>query len=335
MASLYLRAWGGLGARINVVLSALYGLDSNQLPHKIKLNWPMVTEADLQLKGPRYWNDRDIQGGYTENRERLFGASLQDLYDIDTPIEYISSSEFDEAASKHLYYDLDYTQAPQRNPLFRGQVHFASQPHDEDFAVDGHQWMNIDGLHYRVLPRFKHIYERYFSLKPDCDKVSRDMLRSLNEHTIGICIRSATTHPSVGPWDAASRMRKMMRTKLASNSKHKFFVSADDPTVLQQLKQEFPGKILHTIKPGKFNDSAEMRCVTADIEIMKNVRDFYPTWGSGLAILMAALRGCSDFDRYGNTTKLGGANFVKLPEALCRPPGDPLVVGGWIFDDRA
>lgn len=334
MANLYLRAWGGLGARVNVVLSALYGLDSNRLPHKIKLNWPMATEAGLQSKGPRYWNARDIQGGHTKNRERLFGASLKDLYDIAIPIEYISSDEFNEAASKHLYYDLNYTQAPSRNPLFRGQVHFATQPNNEDFVVEGHQWMNVDGLHHRVLPRFKHIYERYFSLKPDVDKAARGMIRSFNEHTIGVYIRSATIHPAVGPWDAAGRMREMMRTKLASNARHKFFVCADDPNVLHQLKQEFPGKILHTIKPDKFNDPAEMRCVTADIEIMKKVRDFYPTWFSGLGILMTALRGWNDFDRYGNTTQLGGASFVKDPEALCHPPGDPLVDGGWIFEDR-
>ncbi len=335
MAYLYLRAWGGLGARVNVVLSSLFGLDANQLPHKIKLSWPMSTEDALQAKGARYWTDRDIAGGHTKNRERLFGAFLHDLYDIDVPIEYISPQEFNEAASKHLFYDLNYTQAPSRNPLFRGQVHFNTQPQDEDFVIEGHQWMNIDGLHHRVLPKFKHTYERHFSLKPEVSKVVKGMLRSFNKHTIGVYIRSATIHPAVGPWNAAIRMREMMRTKLASNPKHNFFVCADDPNVITQLKQEFPGKILHTIKPNKFNDPEEMRCVTADIELMRHTAEFYPTWFSGLGILMQALRGWSDFDRYGNTTALGGASFVKDPAALCHPPGDPLVDGGWIFDDRA
>ena len=333
MSNLYLQTWGGLGARINVVLSALYGLQSNNLPHRIKLHWPLATQEALAAKGPKYWRQNEADG-HTKNRERLFGANLSDLYDIDAPIEYITGEEFATASQKELFYTLDYTQAPSRNPLFRGQIHFNTQPHDEDFVIQGHQWMNIDGLHHRVLPRFKNTFDRYFKLKTPMAGVVRGMLKSFNEHTVGVYIRSATIHPAVGPWDATGRMREMMRQKIVNEDKTKFFVCADDPNVMEHLKQEFPGRILHTVKPNKFNDPEEMRCVTADIELMRHTTEFYPTWFSGLGILMQALRGKPVFDRYGNTTSLGGANFVKDPNALCHPPGNPLVDGGWIFAEH-
>ena len=125
MSNLYLQAWGGLGARINVVLSALHGLQANNLPHKIKLHWPLATQEALAAKGPKYWSSNEADG-HTKNRERLFGAHLFDLYDIDAPIENITGEEFAAASQKELFYTLDYTQAPSRNPLFR--VRYTSIP---------------------------------------------------------------------------------------------------------------------------------------------------------------------------------------------------------------
>ena len=48
--------------------------------------------------------------------------------------------------------------------------------------------------------------------------------------------------------------------------------------------------VVTTPKPGIMNHPEEMLGVVVDIELMRHVDVYYPTWGSGLARLMSALR---------------------------------------------
>jgi hypothetical protein len=327
VAQLYLQIWGGLGARINTLLTALYGLEANNLPHELCVHWP----TDM--------TDIHEPEGHTSLRERLFAIDLDDLYDIACPIRYVSTEEFAEAASRHTLYPLEYTQAPSRDPLFRGQIHFNTQPHDESFCVQGHQWMNIDGLHHRVLKRLAAVYDRNLKLKPSMCKLRDGILAQFKGRKVfGFYIRGATVHPAVGPWAAYDRMFPVIREQATMDRKALFFVCCDDHSYLRSIRQEIAridgdpdGRRLITVpKPNKFNDPEEMRHVTVDIEVMRQVDEFYPTWNSGLGILIASLRG-EDFDRYGNTTRLGGAVFMKNQASLCHHDVSPMRDGGWFL----
>lgn len=324
--NLYLQIWGGLGARINTLLSVLYGLEANNLPHQLVVNWPMNDEYLGSASGHSY------------KRESLFAIHLKDLYDIKRPIRYINAKEFSVYSTMHTSYSLKYTQAPSRDPLFRGQIHFSSQPHDESFCIAGHQWMNVDGLHARILPKFKSVYDRNISLKPQAQRLVDSLLLAFEGPVVGMYIRQSTIHPAVSKWDAMGRMRPVLREELERDPSTSFFVCCDDHKYVDELREEVrelvPGeaqqRILTVPKPGKFNDPEEMLHVTADIELMRHVDKFYPTWNSGLGILMAALRG-EEFDRYGNTTTLGSAVFKKDPKSLCHSDVSPVTDGGWFF----
>ena len=326
--NLYLQIWGGLGARINTLLSVLHGLDANNLPHQLSISWPMNNEY------------LDSPAGHSDHRESLFAIHLQDLYDIKRPIKYIEPKEFAVYSTMYTSYSLTYTQAPSRDPLFRGQIHFNTQPHDESFCIAGHQWMNIDGLHARILPKFKTIFERNMSLKPQAQRLVDSLMLEFNrtERVVGLYIRQSTIHPAVSKWDAMSRMLPVFREEAERDLDTKFFVCCDDHKYLTILRDELKSvgngdaveRVITVPKPGKFNDPEEMLNVTADIELMRHVDVFYPTWNSGLGILMAALRG-EEFDRYGNTTTLGSAVFAKSPDALCHTDVSPVTDGGWLL----
>lgn len=327
MSQLYLQIWGGLGARVNTLLTALYGLEANNLPHELCVHWP--TDA----------KDIDEPEGHTRERERLFAIDLQDLYDIKRPIRYISREEFSEAASQHTFYSLDYTQAPSRDPLFRGQIHFSTQPADESFCIQGHQWMNIDGLHHRVLKRLAAVYDANIKLKPEMCKIRDGILaRFKGRKTFGFYIRGATVHPAVHHWKAFKRMFPVIREQATMDREALFFVCCDDHTYLKPIREEIAriddnprsNRLITVPKPNKFNDPEEMLRVTVDVEIMRQVDEFYPTWNSGLGILVAALRR-DEFDRYGNTTKLGSAVFKKDPASHCHTDVDPVRDGGWFL----
>lgn len=326
--NLYLQIWGGLGARINTLLSVLYGMDANNMPHQLSISWPM---NDENLEDPP---------GHSAHRESLFALHLKDLYDIKRPIKYIEPREFSVYSSMYTSYSLEYTQAPSRDPLFRGQIHFNTQPHDESFCIAGHQWMNIDGLHARILPKFKNVFERNVSLKPQAQMLVDSLLPEFErtKRMVGLYIRQSTIHPAVSRWDAMGRMLPVLREEAARDSTTKFFVCCDDHKYVDVLRNELKitavrdveDRVITVPKPGKFNDPEEMLNVTADIELMRHVDVFYPTWNSGLGILMAALRG-EEFDRYGNTTALGAAIFKKDAEALCHADVSPVTDGGWLL----
>lgn len=326
--NLFLQIWGGLGARINTLLSVLYGMDANNMPHQLVVNWPMNDEY------------LDSPAGHSDHRESLFALHLKDLYDIKRPIKHICAKEFAVLSSVHTCYQLAYTQAPSRDPLFRGQIHFSTQPHDESFCIVGHQWMNIDGLHARILPKFKSVFDRNISLKPVAQRLVDSLLLEFNKtkRVVGLYIRQSTIHPAVSKWDAMSRMLPVFLEEASRDLDTKFFVCCDDHQYVQELRDKLKtiGKgdaverVITVPKPGKFNDPEEMLHVTADIELMRHVDEFYPTWNSGLGILMAALRG-DEFDRYGNTTALGSAIFKKDPEALCHTDVSPVTDGGWVL----
>jgi len=326
--NLYLQIWGGLGARINTLLSVLYGLDANNLPHQLCVSWPMNDEH------------LDSAPGHSDFRESLFAIHLKSLYDFKRPIKYIDCNEFAVYSTMHTCYPLSYTQAPSRDPLFRGQIHFNNQPHDESFCIVGHQWMNIDGMHARVLPKFKTVFERNISLKPQAQSLVDSLLSEFErtERVVGLYIRQSTIHPAVSKWDAMSRMLPVFRKEALQNLNTKFFVCCDDHKYVTVLRDELKSigkgdsedRVITVPKPGKFNDPEEMLHVTADIELMRHVDVFYPTWNSGLGILMAALRG-EEFDRYGNTTALGSAIFKKDASALCHSDVSPVSDGGWVL----
>ena len=327
MAQLYLQIWGGLGARVNTLLTALYGLEANNLPHELCVHWPMDAS---EINQP---------DGHTVLREKLFCANLDELYDVSRPIRYISAEEFREAAAAHTLYSLEYTQAPSRDPLFRGQIHFSTQPHDESFCIQGHQWMNIDGLHHRVLKRLAPVYDRNISLKPEMCKLRDGVLAQLRGHkTFGFYIRGATVHPAVHHWKAFKRMFPVIREQATMDRSAKFFVCCDDHTYLKPIREEIAridgnprtNRLVIVPKPNKFNDPEEMLRVTVDIEVMRQLDEFYPTWNSGLGILTASLRG-EDFDRYGNTTRLGSAVFKKDPASYCHADVHPVRDGGWFL----
>jgi len=325
MAKLYLQALGGLGARINTLLSVLYGLDVNKLPHELCVYWPL--------------NIKHINRSNQRKRESIFAAKLEDLYEVKRPICYIEAEEFADAISKHTVYDLEHTQAPGRDPLTRQSIPFCTQPHHESFCVQGHQWMNIDGLHSKVLHHFSSTYDNNLKLKPEAEE-ARDLVikKFSNRRVIGLYIRQATTNRAVRSWRAYERMLPLIRKEALEDSSTLFFVCADDPSYVRLIykelldidKSERTERLIVVPKPNRFNDIREMLCVTADIELMRHVDEFYPTWNSGLGVLMTALRK-EKFDCYGNTTKLGGGVFKKDAAALCQSSSDPLEQGGWIL----
>lgn len=325
MAKLYLQVLGGLGARINALLSVLYGLDANRLPHELCLHWPLNTKHAHKHSRPK--------------REGVFAATLEDLYEVKRPVCYIEAEEFADAISKYTVYDLEHTQAPGRDPLTRQSIPFCTQPHDESFCIQGHQWMNIDGLHSKVLQNFSSTYDNNLKLRPHAE-AARDLAleKFSNRRVLGFYIRGSTTNRAVRSWHAYEKMLPVIRKEALKDSTTLFFVCADNIKYIRCIhgelididKDKSTERLITVPKPNKFNDHREMMCVTTDIELMRHVDEFYPTWNSGLGTLMASLRN-EEFDCYGNTTKLGGGVFKKDAEALCQPSSDPLEQGGWIL----
>ena len=82
-----------------------------------------------------------------------------------------------------------------------------------------------------------------------------------------------------------------MRKHRVENPDTLFFVITECPDTVNSIRSEFGEEnVVTTPKPGIMNHPEEMLGVVVDIELMRHVDVYYPTWGSGLARLMSALR---------------------------------------------
>jgi hypothetical protein len=157
-------------------------------------------------------------------------------------------------------------------------------------TVEGHGWLNVDGEGWSTVLRLKGVYDKYLKLHAD----SREVLQSVIDRfegrpTVGTYMRQL--HPRLRSWDAYGKIVPKMREHVREEPDTVFFVISECPATVQRIKDEFgENNVVTTPKPGVMNHPDEMIGVVVDIEVMRHVSVYYPTYGSGMARLMSAIR---------------------------------------------
>lgn len=271
--TLYLRTVGGMGNRLMPLLMSLDGIEHSG--HSLVLSW----------------STRYREGGH-QTREHNFPLKLSHLYDVSFPT--ISGEEWEAITRKGFpHYGLGYTEMglselrdePEHRPLpFKEH---ANSP----FTVEAHGWLNVEGTGWSTVLRLKEVYEKYLKLHPDSQRVLEGVLAKLEGRpTVGVYLRQL--HPKLKEWNAYGRNVPHMRKHAQEEPDTAFFVISECPDTVRRIKDEFGEEnVITTPKPGIMNHPEEMRGVVVDIEVMRHVSVYYPTWGSGLARLMSAIRG--------------------------------------------
>ena len=268
---LHLRTVGGLGNRLLPLLMALDGIERSG--HTLSVTWPTVY--------------RD--GGH-QIREQNFPLHLSQLYDVN----FSTSSDAEWVAAMRqcsVHYGLGHTEIglqELRDPA--GRAVPLMENSGNSLTVESHGWLNVDGEGWSVVLRLRKAYEKSLKLHPEDQEVFQAVLDSFRGRpTVGVYMRQL--HPKLRNWDAYGRITPKMREHLREDAETAFFVISECPGTVQRLKDEFgEGRVITTPKPGIMNHPDEMKGVVVDIEVMRYVSVYYPTWGSGMARLMSAIR---------------------------------------------
>jgi|TARA_R110000824_G_scaffold82768_14_gene207500 hypothetical protein len=269
--TLYLRTVGGMGNRLVPLLMSLDGIERSG--HSFALNWPTTYR----------------KGGH-RTKEQNFPLKLSHLYDVDLPI--ISTEEWQEITQQGLpHYGLKHTQmgVPElRGPDGRS-VPFEKHA-GNSFTVESHGWLNVDGEGWDAVLRMGKIYDKYLKLHADSQEVLQGVLKKLEGRpSVGAYMRQL--HPKLKEWDAYGRIAPKMREHAEEEPDTVFFIISECRNTVRRIVDEFgEDNVVTTPKPGIMNHPEEMRGVVVDIEVMRHVGVYYPTWGSGLARLMSAIR---------------------------------------------
>ena len=270
---LWLRAVGGLGNRLLPLLMSLDAVERSG--HRILLNWPTK------------YNKR---GSHTV-RESNFPHSISRLYDID--MDLIAEQTWRARIKEDLpYYGLKHTQLGKdalQNPNSRRVP--LRENKDTHVVVEAHGWLNLDGEGWEILSRLREIYLKYFKIhRQEQELFEQTRAKFSGRPVVGVYMRQL--HRALKKWNAYGRITPEMRKHQTEDPNTLFFVISECPKTVASLRSEFGDEnVITTPKPGIMNHPDEMLGVVVDIELMRHVDVYYPTWGSGLARLMSALRG--------------------------------------------
>lgn len=269
---LWLRAVGGFGNRLCPLLMSLDAIERSG--HALYLNWPT---------------------SYHENKshrtlENNFPHSISRLYDIE--LNLISESTWRARTKEDLpYYGLNQTQIGEEILKANGKKQIPIQQHkDTHIVVEAHGWLNYDNAGAEIIGRMKDIYLKYLKLHASEQAVFDETFAKFsNRPVVGAYMRQL--HPSLRSWNAYGRIAPKMRKHAKENPDTLFFVVSECPRTVASIRKEFGEQnVVTTPKPGVMNHPDEMLGVVVDIELMRHVDVYYPTWGSGLGRLMSALR---------------------------------------------
>tara|TARA_R110002020_G_scaffold276042_2_gene491233 strand:- start:1705 stop:2547 length:843 start_codon:yes stop_codon:yes gene_type:complete len=270
--TLFLRAVGGMGNRLLPLLASLAGIARSG--HTLALNWPTSYRGTSSHA----------------MKEANFPLCVSELYNVSFPT--ITEEEWRDVSREGLpSYGLKYTQ------LGMDQIQSSARPvpflehKDSSLVVEAHGWLDVDGEGWQLVQRMAELYDEYLKLHGKQQEVRDQVLKSFRSRpTVGVYMRQL--HPKLRSWDAYGRIVPQMRQHREEDPSTLFFVISECPATVQRLKEEFGDRnIVTTPKPGIMNHPEEMKGVVVDIEVMRHVSVYYPTYGSGMARLMSALRG--------------------------------------------
>ena len=278
MAKLYLRPIGGLGARLIPLLQGLSAVRESS--HELVVCWPLSSRRGGGRSGA--------------HREQSFELSLTDLYDFDPPITEMEESAYLAKATHELpHYPLRHTQnldGKGKSPVF------LADHEGEDFCVDAHGFFLLecpspgDSLAPGSLLR---AYTDHFRLKPPQKALYDDSLAKFEDRpTVGVYLRqSQGANYQVLDWDARATLLPVMRSHAQRDPRTLFVIVCDEAVLLDEVIAEFGAdNVLTTPKPRIVNHPDEMLSITVDIELMRHVDIYYPTWGSWLGKIMGLVR---------------------------------------------
>ena len=270
--TLFLRAVGGMGNRLLPLLASLDGIKGSG--HAFALNWPTSYRGTSSHA----------------LKESNFPLCVSELYNVNFPM--LTEGEWRAVNHEGLpAYGLRHTQ------LGVAQMQASARPvpfadyKDSSLVVEAHGWLNVDGNGWQLVQRMAELYDEHLKLHDEQQEVRDQVLKSFGGRpTVGVYMRQL--HPKLKSWDAYGRIVPQMRQHIKKDPDTLFFVISECPRTVQQLKEEFGDRnIVTTPKPGVMNHPEEMKGVVVDIEVMRHVGVYYPTYGSGMARLMSAMRG--------------------------------------------
>ena len=269
---LWLRTVGGLGNRLLPLLMSLDAVERSG--HSIFLNWPTK------------YNERTSHSV----RESNFPHSISRLYDFD--VNLIGEQTWRARTREDLpYYGLKHTQLGKPALQDPDSRQVPLQEHKETHVVvEAHGWLNVDGMGWEILGRLRDVYLKYFKLhEREQELFEETRAKFAGRPVVGVYMRQL--HRALKKWDAYGRITPEMRKHRDENPDTLFFVISECPDTVNSIRSEFGSdNVVTTPKPGIMNHPEEMLGVVVDIELMRHVDVYYPTWGSGLARLMSALR---------------------------------------------
>jgi len=278
MAKIYLRPIGGLGARLIPLLQVMSAV--RESPHELVVCWPLTSKPGKARSG--------------SSREQSFEIGLSDLYDFDPPVTEISEEGYLAKTEDLPHYPLKHTQNLDGN----GQTPVYLREHwDEDFCVDAHGLFQFISRDARATEPSALLlaYLDLFRLKPPQKALYDDFMErfEVDRPKVGVYLRqSRGANYQVLEWDARNTLLPTMRKCVEQwDVPPLFFVVCDEEPLLNEVITEFGTEnVVTTPKPHIVNHPDEMLSITVDIELMRRVDIYYPTWGSWLGKLMGLVR---------------------------------------------
>jgi len=270
--TLFLRTVGGIGNRMYPLLMSLDGIKRSG--HALALNWPVYDRGNASHA----------------MRESNFPLEVSELYNVSFPT--ITEGEWRAVNHEGLpAYGLKHTQLGVSG-IREGNRPVPFLDHsDTSFVVEAHGWLDVDGEGWQIVQRISEVYDEHLKLYDEQQDLLNGVLAQLKDRpTVGVYMRQL--HPRLRNWNAYGRIVPEMRKHREQEPETAFFVISECTDTVRRIKSEFGDKnVVTTPKPGVMNHPEEMKGVVVDIEVMRHVGVYYPTYGSGMARLMSALRG--------------------------------------------
>ena len=245
-----------------------------ELSHELVVCWPQSSGGG--------------RGGPTgPHREQAFELGINDLYSFKHPITDMTESAYGAKTEEHPHYPLRHTQ----NIDGTGQSPVHCSAH-ENFCVDVHGPYLLDGERADS-NAIGELYREQFKLQAPQREIYEDLKgRFKGRRTVGVYFRqSRGANYQVLKWNATQKILPKMREHAKEDPSTLFFVISDEKRILDDVVSEFGAdNVVTTPKPNVVNHPDEMLGVTVDIELMRGVDVYYPTWGSWLGKLMGLVR---------------------------------------------
>ena len=271
---LFLRPIGGFGARMIPLLQTMIAVRESS--HSLVVCWPQASSRS--------------RGGPTgPHREQVFELGVNELYSFESPFTDMSEPAYMAKTEQHSHYPLRHTQNMNGNG--QAPVHCAAHAH-ESFCVDAHGPYLLNGER-ACSASLGEAYREHFKLHPPQREMCEDLRsRFKGRRTVGVYFRqSRGANYQVLSWNATQKILPKMREHAQEDPSTLFFVISDQKSILDDVIREFgEDNVVTTPKPNIVNHPDEMLGVTVDIELMRTVDVYYPTWGSWLGKLMGLVR---------------------------------------------